>query len=76
MQIINIHEAKTNLSKLIAFVLEGQEVVIAKAGKPVVKLEPYKKKLMPRKAGLWKGKISMTKGFIEEDKEINRLFYK
>ena len=35
---VNVHEAKTNLSRLIAKAMEGQEVVIAKAGKPLVKL--------------------------------------
>lgn len=75
MQIINIHEAKTNLSKLIAAVVGGQEVVIARAGKPVARLEPYKKTLKPRIAGLWKGKVRMAKDFSEEDKAINKLFY-
>ena len=71
----NIHEAKTNLSKLIEAVLKGKEVVIAKAGKPVVKLEPYKKQMKPRKPGLWKGKVWIAPDFDEEDEEINKLFY-
>ena len=57
MQVFNIHEAKTNLSKLIEITSKGEEVVIAKAGKPVAKLSPYKEKLKPRKSGLWKGKV-------------------
>jgi len=52
---INIYEAKTNLSNLIAQALDGEEVIIAKAGKPQVKLVPVepqvKKKLKPRKFG-------------------------
>lgn len=40
---INIHEAKSSLSSLIEKVLLGEEVIIAKAGKPVAKLEPFKK---------------------------------
>lgn len=75
MQITNIHEAKTNLSKLIEHALAGQEVIIAKAGKPVVKLTAYKKSNKPRKPGILKGKITMAKDFTEEDKEINQLFY-
>lgn len=75
MQIINIHKAKTNLSKLIEKTQNGEEVIIAKAGKPVVKLVPFKEKLKPRKPGLWKGKIWIADDFDEEDEEINKLFY-
>lgn len=75
MQIINIHQAKTNLSKLIEKTLNGEDVVIAKAGKPVVKLVAYKKKLKPRTPGLLKGKIWMSPDFNDEDEEINKLFY-
>lgn len=75
MQIFNIHEAKTNLSKLIEKTLNGEEVIIAKAGKPVVKLSSYKEKLKPRKLGLWKGKVWISDDFDDEDEEINKLFY-
>lgn len=75
MQVINIHEAKTNLSKLIESVLAGQEIIIAKAGKPVAKLVGYKKKLKPRKLGLLKGKIIVSDDFNDEDPEINKMFY-
>lgn len=75
MQVMNIHQAKTNLSKLIEMTLAGENVVIAKAGKPVVKLVTYKEKLKPRKPGLWKGKVWMSDDFNDEDPEINKLFY-
>lgn len=75
MQIFNIHEAKTNLSKLIEKTSKGEEVVIAKAGEPVAQLVVYKKKLKPRKLGLLKGKIWVADDFDEEDEEINKLFY-
>lgn len=75
MQIVNIHEAKTNLSKLIEKTLNGEEVIIAKAGKPVAKLSFYKEKLKPRKSGLWKGKVWMSDDFNDEDEGINKLFY-
>lgn len=73
--IMNTHQAKSNLSKLIEQALAGQEVVIAKAGKPVAKLVAYKEKLKPRQPGLWKGKIWVADDFDEEDEEINKLFY-
>lgn len=75
MQTYNIHEAKTNLSKLIEKTQNGEEVVIAKAGKPVAKLSVYKEKLNPRKLGLWKGKVWIAGNFNGEDPEINKLFY-
>jgi len=75
MQIINIHQAKTNLSRLIEKTLIGEDVIIAKAGKPVAKLVPYKEKVKPRKFGLWKGKVWVSPDFDEESEEINKLFY-
>ena len=75
MQVVNIHSAKTNLSKLIEQTLVGKDVVIAKAGKPVAKLIAYKEKVKPHKFGLWKGKIWVSDDFNDEDEEINKLFY-
>lgn len=75
MQIVNIHQAKTNLSRLIEKTLQGEDVVIGKAGKPVAKLVAYKEKTKPRKPGLLKGKIWISDDFNDEDEEINKLFY-
>lgn len=75
MQIINIHQAKTQLSKLIAKTEKGEEVIIAKAGKPIAKLVAYTEPLQQRKPGLLKGKIWVSKDFDEEDEKINKLFY-
>lgn len=66
MQQVNIHQAKTQLSKLIDAVTEGEEIVIAKSGKPLVKLvriEEADKK--PRKPGALKGKIWIANDFDE-----------
>ena len=60
---VNIHQAKTELSKLIGDVLVGEEVVIAKAGKPVVKLIPFKKTKKLRKPGSAKGQIWIAPDF-------------
>ncbi len=50
MTTVNIHEAKTHLSKLLARVLAGEEIVIARAGKPVARVLPYEDALaMPKK---------------------------
>jgi prevent-host-death family protein len=66
MKVTNIHEAKTNLSQLIEAVLKGEEVIIAKAGKPVVKLIPYREEKKPRIPGGWEGKVIMSPDFDDE----------
>ena len=63
---VNIHEAKTKLSSLIAEVEAGEEVVIARAGKPVAKLVPLVKprdSRPDRMPGFLKGKIKMHPDF-------------
>lgn len=61
--LVNIHEAKTNLSKLLNKVKEGQEVIIAKAGNPVARLVPYTDKLSKRVPGSAKDKIIVSPDF-------------
>lgn len=63
MHTVNIHEAKTNLSRLIEAVAEGDEVVIAKAGKPMVRLVPFVENKSPRRLGGLKGKIQIADDF-------------
>lgn len=57
MKTVNIHEAKTNLSALIAAVEAGEEVIIARANKPVVKLVAMVPKPAQRIPGLHKGTV-------------------
>ena len=74
MMTVNIHEAKTNLSKLIAFLEKGEEIVIAKAGNPVAKLVSYipaKKKRVPN---LLKGQVIFYEDFNSSNDEITMLF--
>ena len=66
MKISNIHEAKSQLSKLIESALAGEEIIIAKAGKPLVKLIPYKESKKPRTPGGWEGKVMMSDDFDDE----------
>jgi prevent-host-death family protein len=64
MIIFNIHEAKTHFSKLIARVLNGEEVVIAKSGKPVARLIPLSADdHSPRVPGIDKGKVIINPDF-------------
>ena len=74
MIIANIYEAKTNLSKLIKKALEGEEVILAKLGKPVVKLVPTIKKGNKIKFGLLKGKIKISSDFDEFGPELKEMF--
>lgn len=63
MKTINIHAAKTHLSSLVAEVEAGEEIIIAKAGKPVARLMPLENKKAQRKPGLMKGQIWMSDDF-------------
>jgi prevent-host-death family protein len=64
MTIFNIHEAKTHFSKLLERVLNGEEVVIAKAGKPVARVLPYvADDTAPRIPGIDKGKVIIQPDF-------------
>mgnify|MGYP006283826831 CR=1 FL=1 len=70
MYFANVSRAKATLSKLIAMVGRGEDVVIGKAGKPVAKLIPYGKDPRPRKAGQWKGRIKIAPDFDELPDDI------
>lgn len=63
MQQVNIHEAKTQLSKLIDRTSAGEEIVIAKHGKPVARLVPYLQAVTKREPGSLRGKIKISKDF-------------
>ena len=72
--IVNISEAKTKLSKLIEMAYHGEEVIIAKNNLPLVELVAHKPK-KKRKLGLLAGQIQIPDVFLDEDEEINRMFY-
>ena len=60
---INIHEAKTHLSRLVERASAGEEIIIAKAGKPMARLVPLATAVKPRKLGLLRGKIGIAEDF-------------
>lgn len=74
MHITNIHQAKTQLSRLIERVLQGEEVVIGRAGKPVAKLIPYERSVQPRQGGQWRGQVAIEDNFDELPEEIAAAF--
>lgn len=63
MTTINIHDAKTQFSKLIESVLHGENVTIARAGKPVARLVPIEESTVLRKPGSLRGKIIIASDF-------------
>ena len=72
--IVNISEAKANLSKLIDMVYHGEEIVIAKNNLPLVDLVVHKPK-EKRILGLFKGQIDIPDDFIDEDPDVDEMFY-
>ena len=74
MEIVNVHAAKTNLSRLLERAEAGEEIVIGRAGKPIAKLVPYVPEPPKRVFGRLKGQIRMLPGFDDLDAEIERDF--
>ncbi len=60
---VNIHQAKTQFSRLVDLAAGGEEVIIAKAGKPVARLVAYAPKGVVRRPGTMRGKIRIKKNF-------------
>jgi len=60
---VNIHAAKTHFSRLVERAAEGEEIVIARAGRPVARLGPLPPVAKPRRPGLMRGRIVIAKGF-------------
>ena len=73
---VNIHEAKTNLSSLIANAMNGESFIIAKSGKPLVKVSALTEADIPkRKIGFLKGLYNVPDDFDELGKnEISEMF--
>ncbi len=70
---VNVHEAKTQLSQLLARVEAGEEVVIARAGEPVARLIPVHRRGL-RKLGRLAGQFEIPTDFDESNPEIERMF--
>jgi prevent-host-death family protein len=60
---INLYEAKTHLSQLVERAAAGEEIIIAKAGRPKARLVPIQKTQRRRKPGLWKGRVRIADDF-------------
>ena len=73
---VNIHEAKTHLSRLVERVEAGEEITLARAGRPVARLVPYTARREPRKPGLWKGRVVIHPSFDDPLPEFEESFEK
>jgi prevent-host-death family protein len=73
-EIVNMHQAKSSLSRLVERALAGEEVVIARNGEPLVRLVPVPKERKRRVPGRLKGKVWMSPDFEFSDEEIEELF--
>ena len=72
---VNMHEAKSQLSRLAELVHQGEEVVICKAGTPWLRLLPYRERLEERKPGGLEGQIWMSEDFDKEDEEFTEAMW-
>ena len=76
MLTVNMHEAKSQLSALVEAALRGEDIVIARAGKPVARLVPYQATTEPRRPGGWEGKVWIADDFDAPlPDELRRAFH-
>ncbi len=63
MQTVNLYEAKTQLSRLVDRAAAGEEIVIAKGGRPLARLVPIARRTSPRPLGLFRGRVRVADDF-------------
>jgi prevent-host-death family protein len=63
MVVVNVHEAKTHLSRLLSRVAAGEEIIIAKAGEPIARLVPFRRPKKRRSLGMDKGLFQVPENF-------------
>ncbi len=71
---VNLHEAKTHLSRLVDRAAAGEEIVIGRAGKPIARLVAYRPAVDRRLLGAWEGRVRLASDFDALDEEITGLF--
>lgn len=72
---VNVYEAKTQLSQLLNRVEQGEEIVIARNGRPVARLAPLEPKRPDRVPGLWKGLVTIADDFDDFTEQDARDWY-
>lgn len=71
---VNTHEAKTQLSKLLERAAAGEEIIIAKAGRPMARLVAYRPTGERRRPGQWRGEVWMADDFDDTPAEVIEAF--
>jgi prevent-host-death family protein len=71
---VNIHDAKTHLSRLVERVEAGEEIVIARAGRPVARLVPLGRRTEPRQPGRWRDQVWIAPDFDAPNADIIKDF--
>lgn len=74
MRSFNVQQAKTHLSRLLDEAVKGDDIVIAKAGRPYVRLVPCTEDESPRALGGWKGRVRIASDFDDTPASIVALF--
>ena len=72
---VNVYEAKTHLSQLLARVEHGEEITISRHGRPVARLVPHVSRQRPRRPGFWRGRITVADDFDEFSPSDERDWY-
>ncbi|SDN71777.1 type II toxin-antitoxin system Phd/YefM family antitoxin [Geodermatophilus sp. DSM 45219] len=72
---VNVHEAKTHLSRLLEAVEAGEDVVIARAGKPIARLVAVVARTEPRVPGSWRGRMVIADDFDETPEDLIAAFH-
>jgi prevent-host-death family protein len=75
MKSVNMHEAKTHLSRLVEEAVQGQDIVIAKAGRPMVRLVPVEAAEGARSLGALAGQVRESEGWWVPDPELEAMLY-
>lgn len=75
MKSIVIHDAETHLSRLLQEVSDGEEFVIAKAGKPRARLVAYAEPTEKRTPGSWRGQVRMADDFEKTPEDVIHSFF-
>ncbi len=74
MRTVNTHEAKTHLSQILSQVESGEEFILARAGKPIARLVPFREAGTATEPGKWRGRVHISDDFDQEDERIRELF--
>lgn len=75
MRVVNVHEAKTHLSRLLEEAVNGEPFIIAKAGKPMVTVTRFDPPKAPKRLGFMEGQFTVPEDFDRMgEQEIQRLF--